>query len=243
MLLTQSQMATVALLASQLVLANCGSSRENEISDDPSVVTTSTAPARSLGISKASIHSEEGWVKRPVVIHLTRSAPPRIADALEQAIAAWNDGLGMKIVEYGGRADGAVQTDLYSPLDDDKTIVYFDTQWAAHTQKPETTLATTVWENALRTPAISKGDIILNAETYIFQDSTLPPLDANRPELVADTVSVMVHELGHLLGLDHVARSVDPDSVMHAQTVIGVNEHRRIPSPDDIELMLSIYNP
>lgn len=50
-----------------------------------------------------------------------------------------------------------------------------------------------------------------------------------RAELTYWTASITAHELGHALGLDHVSKTEDPESLMHAIV------NKRVPSPADVE--------
>ena len=120
-------------------------------------------------------------------------------------------------------------------------MVYYEHNWSSSTAKSSTTLATTVWENATDSDRIVKADVILNAETYTFLDSlnTIPKsVDENR---IVDAETVLLHEFGHLLGLDHISEDADSDSIMHAKTFIGPNLSFRNPSSGDIAHIRQLY--
>ena len=90
-------------------------------------------------------------------------------------------------------------------MDDQQTIIYYELDWTATTDKPSTTLATTVWQNSESSDEIVRADIIMNAEMYMFQDSTWSPILDDSVSVIFDCESIMLHEFGHLLGLQHVA--------------------------------------
>jgi predicted Zn-dependent protease len=101
-------------------------------------------------------------------------------------------------------------------------------------------LATTIWENDGQSDAIVKGDIIMNAELYQFVDA-MEDQDTDSNRDIADSESVLVHELGHLIGLDHVSLEKDSLSVMHAQTQIGHQISFRDLSPADMANIRTLY--
>jgi predicted Zn-dependent protease len=59
---------------------------------------------------------------------------------------------------------------------------------------------------------------------------------------IVDAETVLVHEFGHLLGLDHVEVEADPESVMHAKTYIGPNMSFRSLSDGDVNNIRQVYD-
>jgi hypothetical protein len=223
-------------LAMLLSLGACGTDSRSSISDDP-------RSQGNLNSQKSVIHSTKGW-REVVKVYVSELAPALVVDATNESIRNWNDAAGFELLSFAGiSSEGLQQSDLYSTLNDLTTMVYFDEKnWAQHTGKASTTLATTVWENSPEnSDEIVRADIILNAESYLFIDA----LDSENAYLDADNMvdaeSVITHELGHLLGINHVGVIKDRDSVMHAQTYVGYGVAKRTPSDGDRKLISEIY--
>lgn len=85
--------------------------------------------------------------------------------------------------------------------------------------------------------SIIHADIIFNFENYLFADYDYPP--AGVGENFVDFESVLVHELGHFLGLGHAKADEDIYSVMLPTLRKGAA--RRELSLSDIEKIRSLY--
>lgn len=193
----------------------------------------------SASYSNAAAHSPAGWAEE-VGFYIHKDAPERIVNAAIKAADTWNASTGKSVLRYLGRTNKERGSSLYSSLDDNLTVLYYEASWSATTGKNELILATTIWENSPQNQEILvKGDMILNAETYILQDSTLDALEAGREDVIVDTETVLVHEMGHLLGLNHW--DLDNDSVMNTYTAIGAGETKRALGGIDQENIQAIY--
>lgn len=184
-------------------------------------------------------HSLHGWPET-VKFYIAADAPKQIIEGAIRAAESWNSASGRSLLEYAGLTESKRDESLYGSLNDDLTVIYYEDHWKATTGKSDTTLATTVWENDGASDSIVKGDIIMNTEIYKFVDALEPSQD-NRVKDLADAESVLLHELGHLLGLDHVAIEADSLSVMHAQTSIGPDVTFRILSEQDTANIRTLY--
>jgi hypothetical protein len=157
------------------------------------------------------------------------------------AIATWNKAIGEEAIIYKGQSDVARGEGLYDSLDDDFTVVYSESNWEDTTEKSLRTLGTTIWElDGSGNNSIVKGDIILNDEYYLFQDSYEEAI-GEKPGGIVDAETVILHELGHLLGLRHVAIKVDANSVMSAYTEIGFGDQNRKLSDIDAAKVRELY--
>ena len=204
----------------------------------------STHDVDSEGYSQSALtgpyHSLTGW-NQIIPYYIHEDVPYYLHDAIISSADSWNESIGYDVLSYAGISSTGRGSNLYSSLDDQQTIIYYELDWTATTDKPSTTLATTVWQNSESSDEIVRADIIMNAEMYMFQDSTWSPILDDSVSVIADCESIMLHEFGHLLGLQHVAEEEDYDSIMHAQTYIGQNVYDRDPSMDDISNIRQIY--
>jgi len=191
--------------------------------------------------AEGPFHSLTGWTEK-VSFYVDDTAPDSVVEASIKASETWNDAMGREVLSFGGVAKVPRGNDLYSSLDDTITLVYFEKNWKSSTDKADTTLATTVWENASGSDRIIKGDVILNAENYEFCDAMNYTANTAPAHEIVDAQTVLLHELGHLLGLDHVDVSVDPDSIMHAKTYIGPNMSFRTLSDGDVHNIRQVYD-
>lgn len=198
------------------------------------------AGANASTSSDPAFHSLIGW-KTNVNFLVSSDAPDAVVEAAQNAAQTWGDAVGQVVLTFTGVSESTRGKNLYASLDDDKTYLYYEHTWASTTSKSATTLATTVWENANNSEQIVKGDVILNAETYDFVDA-MADLPSNADEnRIVDAETVILHEFGHLLGLDHVAEENDADSIMHAKTFIGPNLSFRSLSDGDINHINKLY--
>ena len=84
---------------------------------------------------------------------------------------------------------------------------------------------------------IVHADIIFNFDNHHFGDVDHP--DLGYELLTMDFESVIIHEMGHYLGLRHIPVSEDPSSVMKSS--ISRGESRRNLSEQDAERIRRLY--
>ena len=217
-----------------LILQSCGMSQAMRHS------THEESKAMAQELEPGSpFHSLHGWPEK-VKFYIATDAPEPLITGALRAADSWNEAIGRTLLDFAGMTDKVRGQTLYDSLDDDVTVIYFETNWKATTGKSDTTLATTVWENDGSSDKIVKGDIVMNGEIYQFVD-TLEPSQTIAAKDIADAESVLLHEMGHLIGLDHVAVDVDALSVMHAQTTIGPDVAFRDLSDRDAGNIRSLY--
>ncbi len=226
-----------ALIATALsfTLLACGAAPNRH-----SIEEQRTQNANAVPKAEGPFHSLTGWTEK-VSFYIDDTAPDVVVEAAITAGESWNDAMGREVLIFAGVAKMPRGDELYSSLDDTYTMVYYEKNWKGSTGKADTTLATTVWENASGSDRIIKGDVILNGETYHFCDAMDVSRNLGQDLDIVDAETVLLHEFGHLLGLDHVEIEVDPDSVMHAKTYIGPNMSFRSLSDGDIENIRQVY--
>ncbi len=215
-------------------LVSCGTAENRYHIDE-------TSSQNQYAKSGIAFHSTTGWTS-VVAFYVESQASDTIIEASVAAAETWNDAVGYEVLSFVGVTESERGDNLYDSLDDTDTIIYYEEEWIETTDKASTTLATTVWENAPSSDEIVKADIIMNAEVYLFQDATKSPLEPERSDFVVDAETVILHEFGHLLGLDHVSIDDDENSIMHAKTFIGPYMYTHSLSEGDTANIQELYN-
>ena len=108
-------------------------------------------------------------------------------------------------------------------------ILFQDTQW--HYKGADNTLAKTTVTFDGDTGEILDADIEVN---HAYNEFTVSESD-----VVFDLQSVLTHEIGHFIGLDH---TFDPDATMFAGYEEGSTSLRTL-EPDDVAAVCAVYPP
>lgn len=146
-------------------------------------------------------------------------------ETLNAAAGAWQDSIGLPI--YIGHDCPLVSETINGSLEDGQNVISFDhDEWDIREQLGEQVLAGTVsryarcgdseWE-------LTDVDIIIRrGATFNEDDDVHWSFDGTPEENELDFQSVMLHELGHALQLQHV---VDPEGVMYYAATFGATTH------------------
>lgn len=157
--------------------------------------------------------------------------------AFDRSFQAWS------LVDCGGGRHPSIQVYTLRPTtcavsENNKTgpnvnAIYFtDNGWVAPSTKELDGVIAKTRANFLKSGEIVDADIAINSARHDFTVTDDPVA------VRYDLVSVMTHEVGHFLGLDH---SDDPDAVMYWQYSPGTV--RRELQRDDIEAICTVYPP
>ena len=185
------------------------------------------------------IHSPGGWNQLPVKLSVGSDLDDSQIKGLKAALKTWEKVVGKQLFDYRGKEPkvGKNFKDLYSSLQDIVNSNYVRENWSA-TGKPQTVLATTIWNNNAN-GKIDASDIHFNTQWYRIGDSMTLRADATKE--VVDMESLALHEVGHQMGLTHVQAKDDQYSVMNPSLFIGEGLSFRTVSLGDIERMWKIY--
>ena len=191
------------------------------------------------------IHTEGGWgSKLPINFRFSYEISPELRESIRRAMGTWEMASGRQLfrhIVFDDDRSGDSFEDLYTSLHDGDNGYYIDRNWIK-TGKSEEVIATTIWDNMLEgggLPVITTADIRFNFQHYKIGDSFALIQDDARS--VVDMESLALHELGHLLGLAHIAANVDPYSIMNPSLLIGEGLANRKISKGDIERLQQIY--
>ena len=157
----------------------------------------------------------------------------QVRAAIEQSFATWSEidcGAGTASIAFSELDDVSCHATEYNPGGPNANIILFqDNQWAYH--GPNDTLAKTIVTFDADTGTILDADIEVN---HAYNEFTLG--DDN---VVYDLQSVITHELGHFVGLDH---SPDLSATMYAGYDEGSIEQRSLEF-DDVDGLCAVYPP
>lgn len=162
------------------------------------------------------------WSKQslPIVLHRHENMPPEAQPALARAVSRWNQAVGYQLVvvaqdPVGGQAKPA--RDGYN------TVVFdyssYEVGWLRHAFARVSASGARLYE----------GDVSLNVLEHAFAVDTPTPMSL-------DLESVLIHEIGHVIGLDH--QKIEA-SVMYPYLSYG--EVRRSLAGVDIQNILCEY--
>ena len=152
------------------------------------------------------------WQELPLDFHISEFDSDKqeaLKELVSSAAQVWESGVGNKIWEFDKDISG-------------RNIIRWATDFEKETGfDPDTTLAVTIRHN--RTPYWAKAEIILNPEKQFLMFN------------IESLKYVLMHELGHTMGLDHTD---DQNSVMKASYTGDVKSL----SNDDIDGMLQVLD-
>jgi len=135
------------------------------------------------------------WHSTPIELYIHNSFPQVFYPALTSAIKDWETAVGRPLFQIKGNVQGPV-----SPRMDGKNIIYYyTTNWA-----PNTALSQGMTDTNTTGNAVKEADIKINAVNFRFYQD-------DRATGSIHMESLLVHELGHVLGLKHTPG----DSVMN----------------------------
>ena len=207
-----------------LFITSCGDSRQTDYYYDDFPGTT----------------GEKVWnlSQFPLIINV----PFELAEFGDQIQAAgdkWSAALGFEAFVFDYGIPNYQYSSVREPLEDSFFGIFGQELWELTDSKgndlEHSVLAITTIASLDGT--IVHADIVFNFDFHSFGD-------VNNPErgfelITVDFESVMIHELGHYLGLGHVSVAEDPDSVMKASLNRG--EERRSLSIQDGERIRRLY--
>ena len=244
-LMTKYAVVAIALVGAFTNFIACGAQlyKTSLVGDDtPPPTTVSEANSGDPSSYEFGLHAPSGWVALPVIYKADRTLSAIQLTALQAAMHTWEVAVGKPLFAYKGvhaSITGDTFRDLFSSLSDMVNGQYLDNNWSK-TGKSKQVLATTIWTNPNNAyKSIDNADIHYNSDLYLITDAIHESAVDDRE--VVDMQSLATHELGHLLGLSHIADSYDSSSIMNPSLIIGEGLATRSISVGDVKRVQKIY--
>lgn len=155
-----------------------------------------SASASDCGIMKTSHGQEVGWQSFPVMYYIEEDVPEEMIAPIKEAAGIWNKELGFTAVLFY-----PVKAKVLDKSIIQKNIIYWSKTSSIVGKNQAITLS--FYDNYGKLDA---APIVINSVNFKY---SFNELDENK----VDMVSLMIHEFGHALGLDH---SKETESVMGA---------------------------
>jgi hypothetical protein len=176
--MNMSKTLAAILLTSLLALISCGKAMESRLA----------GPLQpSCGFIQSATGARVSWKNNlPVKIFISNSWPREFIATVERAAAQWNDATSRNLlkIEMGNVNE--------VPTRDQKNGLYWMTEWSSSRVSEQA--QTSLFFNG---GAPYDGDIKIDAKYFTFYD------EENPFKGIVHLESLLVHELGHLLGLAH----------------------------------------
>ena len=158
-----------------------------------------------------------------------------------QSFQTWNEVAGSYInLQYAGLTNqSAIGYDCRTDPDRNVNLVRFTEHWNRSNQ----IIALTTVTYHSKTGEIYDADIELNTDRFALDDVDIPDVIADE---TMDLQSVMTHEVGHFIGLDHSSDASYEGNqnythaTMYANTSFG-SKSQRVLDDDDIQGISAIY--
>ncbi|MCB0391615.1 MAG: matrixin family metalloprotease [Bdellovibrionales bacterium] len=174
-------------------------------------------PEPSCNFVQNSKMKRVSWKGGSVKMYIHSSVPTKYHTAIKDAAEVWNHQLGYKIISIEATVGGENR-----PKQDNYNIIYWLSDWEEN-KKSEQARTTIYWTGS----RIYEADIRINGSNHRFSATE----DAINGHI--DFKSLLIHELGHVIGLAHVEPT--NKSVMHAYLANGV-ERRKLTEVDESSL-------
>lgn len=147
-------------------------------------------PQESCNFVQNSQYQRVSWKGETIELYLDASVPYKYVGAIESAIKTWNTALGRNLIRLNRTGSGGA---AYTPAKDGYSKIYWMKEWDP--KRPNEQARTTVYWSGSR---IYEADIRINNLNFDYFTS-----DEETDYTKVHLESLLVHEIGHVLGLAH----------------------------------------
>ena len=172
------------------------------------------APQESCNFMMSSYQQRISWgPQTPAILYVDSSVPAEFFEPIRSAVERWNQSVGREVLKIGG------WTNSYPNEDQDGVNVIYWKKSAWPDNKDKQAVTTIYWA----ADRLFEADIRINDVNFDYFSGPTPI--ANR----VDFESLILHELGHVLGLSHQEVGASVMAMRLDNAVL-----RRTPSQKDI---------
>lgn len=160
----------------------------------------------------------------PVILYVDSSVPSEFFGAIQAGVNTWNQSLGREVLKIGGWSSAYPRE-----RQDGVNVIYFKRDWSDSISDKQA-VTTIHWAG----DRIFEADISVNGNPKHYEYFWGPQVVPGR----VDFESLLLHELGHVLGLDH--SDIEPAGTVMAKRLDDTTT-RRQPIPADIDNLKCEY--
>lgn len=195
------------LISTFLIFTGCNKEGPSLGPGDQNVLAS--AAQEDCGFVRNSYGERVSWKKDiPLTLNIYNDYPADYVDALEKAAAHWNDAAGMTLLRF---AHHNTAQPVHTGKKDGANNVLWMHEWAENTSRLQG-VTNLYWKSN----QLLEADVLVNDKNFnFFIENPISPSEVHLE-------SLLLHELGHTLGLKH--RSTVP-SVMWAILNGGVKRN------------------
>lgn len=177
---------TLFLILTALALCSCEKGPALGPADQTHLASAAEADC---GFVRNSFGQRVSWKKNiPVVLAFHKNFPAEYEQVMEKAANHWNEAAGMTLFRFVHIENTLSETTQKDSLN----TVHWLSSWP-ESQKSLQALTNLYWQNN----QISEADIGIDAQYFnFFSETPTTPSDIH-------LLSLLIHELGHVLGLKH----------------------------------------
>lgn len=178
---------TLFLLFTALALCSC---EKGVQLGPPDEIHLASAAETDCGFVQNAYGQRVSWNKViPVVFEFHKNFPVEFEEVVKKAANHWNEAAGMTLFRFVNSENNDVQN---TNTRDSINTIRWELSWS-ESQKGLQALTNLYW----RADQLHEADILINAQYYnFFTDQPTTPYDLHFE-------SLLIHELGHALGLKH----------------------------------------